>query len=654
MPMRIEQKPILAIVLNRHAGDVALRRAVHAGVDVVALAERGADTDGATDVIEVAENEARVGRAVREAVARDLAWVLVPRGIGTAEYVLSAGVRSVGQHVDASHPGIALLVVSTTADPSRSYRRVLCVVDPAGPATSGVSSLASVALAVRTGAALDVVVLGQDDGSLPTSTADWLDLLPVERRTDLLRLAHQRSRDHGVEVRWLASPHTDPVAAVEDQLAREQYDVIADSLGGHRLRKRIGKNQDIRRLIDDQSHAGVLRHALARDGTDVLAVVDGISLGMMPAPSVRAGAATAATAAAAVAVGTVAAAPSAAAAPVVAPSLATSSLTDAGGPISKDEVDAAAGEASQAKSAADDATKAAAAAEKEVAAAERAVEDAQAVMETAREEAEPAAAELDDARVVMAEANADLQDAEAEQDKLRRVAHSYSITAADVLQQERADRAADEVAEAEAAFVEAQSDEAAAYEEYRAFEEDVLAAEKEFDAADAEARAARAEVAAQATKAKELTAEAEDLSAAAAEVRAAWADQGLHPPATGRVTSPFGPRVHPVTGVYKQHTGTDFSGDDGNYYAVADGTVTYAGYDGAYGYMVKVDHGEIGGHHVESWYAHQPGLGVSVGQSVAKGEVIGTIGNSGYSTGPHAHVELHLDGTPVDLMEHVH
>ena len=86
---------------------------------------------------------------------------------------------------------------------------------------------------------------------------------------------------------------------------------------------------------------------------------------------------------------------------------------------------------------------------------------------------------------------------------------------------------------------------------------------------------------------------------------------------------------------------------------MADGVVTYAGYDGAYGYMVKVDHGIVAGHKTESWYAHQPGLNVSVGQSVSRGEVIGRIGSTGYSTGPHAHVELHLNGQPVDVLAHL-
>lgn len=654
MPARIEQKPVLAIALNRVAGDVALRRALHAGVEVVVLAERGASTEGAAQVIEVGMNEARVGSAVREAVRRDLAWVAVPRSIGTADYLLSAALRSVGRHVDAAHPGVAMMVVSTHASPERDYRRLLGVIDPAGPRTSGVAALASVELAARTGAALDVVVLGHDGGTSPASTEDWLALLPVERRTDLLRRAHLRSRELGVEVAWLPTAQTDPVAAVAEQSSKADYDVVVDSLGGHRLRKRVGKNHDIRRLLADRAHSGVLRAGLDRTDADVLVVVDGVSLGMVPAPVVRASA-TAAGAAAAVAVGTVtAAAPAAAVGPTVAPAVVGSALTDAGGEISKAEVDDAAQQAAAAVKAAEEAQRAAATTEREISTAAERAEQAAEQLDAAVKHAEPTALDLERALEDSAVADAEVRNAKQEQARLAKAAHTYSPTAADVLAQERADEAAETLEAAQEEAAEAVSAAAQAYEEYKVFEQDVLAAEEAFATADEQARAARATFERQAAEAEAATAEAEKREKAAAEIREAWKDQGLHAPATGGVTSPFGPRVHPVTGVYKLHTGTDFEGQDGNYYAMADGTVTYAAYDGAYGYMVKVDHGTLAGHQVESWYAHQPGVSVSVGQKVAKGEVIGRIGNSGYSTGPHAHVELHLDGQPVDLADHLH
>jgi murein DD-endopeptidase MepM/ murein hydrolase activator NlpD len=213
--------------------------------------------------------------------------------------------------------------------------------------------------------------------------------------------------------------------------------------------------------------------------------------------------------------------------------------------------------------------------------------------------------------------------------------------------------AAESAAEAERAAAEAQSQAAKAYGQYQRFAEELAAAEAEFMSADDAARAAAATQQEQADAAAAAKDEAEGLVANASELDQAFLDQGLHAPAQGGITSAFGPRVHPVTGVHKTHTGTDFEGTDGQYYAAADGVVTYAGYDGAYGYTVHVDHGVVAGKHMETWYAHQPGLSVEVGQSVERGQVIGQVGSSGYSTGPHAHVELRLDGNPVDPMTYI-
>lgn len=119
-------------------------------------------------------------------------------------------------------------------------------------------------------------------------------------------------------------------------------------------------------------------------------------------------------------------------------------------------------------------------------------------------------------------------------------------------------------------------------------------------------------------------------------------------PGTGGVTSPFGARRHPILGYVKQHTGVDFGSGDGYIYAADHGVVAEATWNDAYGYLVVIDHGVINGQRVSTLYAHQPGLSVTAGDRVAKGEPIGTVGSTGYSTGPHLHFEVRADGTPVD------
>lgn len=116
-------------------------------------------------------------------------------------------------------------------------------------------------------------------------------------------------------------------------------------------------------------------------------------------------------------------------------------------------------------------------------------------------------------------------------------------------------------------------------------------------------------------------------------------------PVPGPVTSNFGYRIHPIFKVKKLHTGIDLRAAMGDpIKAAAAGTVVQAGWRGGYGKCVVIDHG--GG--LATLYAHQSTILVSVGQVVKRGQVIGKIGSTGYSTGAHLHFEVRVNGTPVD------
>ena len=94
----------------------------------------------------------------------------------------------------------------------------------------------------------------------------------------------------------------------------------------------------------------------------------------------------------------------------------------------------------------------------------------------------------------------------------------------------------------------------------------------------------------------------------------------------------------------------DLAGNQGDpIYAIASGTVTSAYYNEANGYMVALSHG--GGY--GSLYAHMTGLIVSSGQYVSQGEVIGYVGSTGWSTGPHLHFEIHVNGGTVNPMQYI-
>lgn len=121
-------------------------------------------------------------------------------------------------------------------------------------------------------------------------------------------------------------------------------------------------------------------------------------------------------------------------------------------------------------------------------------------------------------------------------------------------------------------------------------------------------------------------------------------------PGYTKLSSTFKMRVHPITGVYKLHTGIDIPAPIGtNFLAANEGIVVKASYNSAYGNMVMVDHG--GG--VSTLYAHGDQIMVTLGQTVKKGDVVLKTGNTGNSTGPHAHFEVRINGTPVDPLPYV-
>ena len=121
-------------------------------------------------------------------------------------------------------------------------------------------------------------------------------------------------------------------------------------------------------------------------------------------------------------------------------------------------------------------------------------------------------------------------------------------------------------------------------------------------------------------------------------------------PSSRYLTSEFGWRLHPIFNTWKYHSGTDIAASHGaNVLACASGTVILSEYYGGYGECIIIDHG--GG--ITSLYGHLSQRLVSVGQEVSGGELIGYIGSTGWSTGPHLHLEFTVNGELVDPMGYV-
>lgn len=121
-------------------------------------------------------------------------------------------------------------------------------------------------------------------------------------------------------------------------------------------------------------------------------------------------------------------------------------------------------------------------------------------------------------------------------------------------------------------------------------------------------------------------------------------------PGYTRITSQFGMRTHPITGIYKLHTGVDIGAPMGTTFVAAnDGVVTKADYNSAYGNMVIIDHG--GG--VTTLYAHGSEILVQVGDTVTQGTPVLSVGSTGYSTGPHAHFEVRINGEYQNPLDYI-
>ncbi len=258
--------------------------------------------------------------------------------------------------------------------------------------------------------------------------------------------------------------------------------------------------------------------------------------------------------------------------------------------------------------------------EAEQAHAERVAEELVAVVETERVDLEERLAELDEARREAEELRAQVE---------VRVA-KWRAVGAEI-------EAADAAIALEIRQLEAEAQRRAQEEEARRMAEEEAARRAAEEAAIAEAEAEETD--------NEETDDADAQDADGPEPPAAGEFVFSHRPVPGVITSPFGDRVHPIFGTVRAHKGIDFDGDRGEpIIAGADGVVLAAGWRNGYGNTVVLSHGNG----FTTLYAHMTDVGVSAGQSVSGGETLGTVGSTGWSTGPHLHLEVRVDGIAVD------
>lgn len=129
---------------------------------------------------------------------------------------------------------------------------------------------------------------------------------------------------------------------------------------------------------------------------------------------------------------------------------------------------------------------------------------------------------------------------------------------------------------------------------------------------------------------------------------------GFIKPVGGPITSPFGYRVHPIFKTRKFHSGIDIGAPmNAPIKASNTGKVIMAGWYGGYGKVVIIDHGVVRGQSITTLYGHMNTISVSQGQQVKQGQIIGRVGTTGYSTGPHCHFEVRVKGQPRNPLNYI-
>ncbi len=129
---------------------------------------------------------------------------------------------------------------------------------------------------------------------------------------------------------------------------------------------------------------------------------------------------------------------------------------------------------------------------------------------------------------------------------------------------------------------------------------------------------------------------------------------GFIKPIQGRITSQFGWRTHPIFNSRSFHSGIDIGGPNlGAIRASNSGKVIYSGWYGGYGKVVIIEHGIVNGKPITTLYAHMSSIAVSNGTKVSKGQVVGYEGTTGYSTGPHCHFEVRVNGQPNNPLNYI-
>lgn len=575
------------------------------------------DRTGIRTAAVVVPDQFTLETAVATAAQEDLFWILAPRNGSDALTRVMAAAVGAARVLDDDHPGFAVGFLDADF---ATATRIGAVADLRDPVTSGLSAWAAAGLALRLGADLDVLVLGADEQDTPPASTE-----EAMGRFEIRGAGWQRTRDavdramsHGVTLRWvpLGSP-SNRAAAILRAIDDRGYDIVVDDLPQINVGPRVGRRRRVQAALTQAGSASTAYRLLRDAPCGVVVVLDAVRMGLVPDELLKTGAA------AALALGVIGASSAAAA--------STGVPLTAAMPQEVSATDAAL--AQVAEPVAFDATVMTAedlAAMRHQLAETGAARDASfAHLVELQAQHGAVSAELAAVQAEQARVGLELEALQAAADEASSASTRMTLTTLGPLSLLPFTPSADEAEESRAAAEDAQ----AALEVVQSYA-DALDAQ----AADLEQRQddlvvgitdVQAALAVQQAQVDVLSQQTADL---------AWTLNPVVIPVAGSdwtITAGFGDRGRHWSAGW--HTGLDFAASTGTpILSAKSGTVVEAGWGGAYGNTIVVQHADG----TSARYAHLQRIDVSVGQTVGVGEQIGTLGSTGNSTGPHLHFEV--------------
>ena len=588
------------------------------------LALAGApDREGATDVVRVKGRKADIKGVVRTLERQQLLTAVVPRSEPDPAVLISDFASAARPLLEQGYPGFAIGFCQTGGP----YRKIAAVTDRSEAMTTGILAGFAVSMAAETGARLDVLVLGADQDELGDDPGQLFDVAENAHFLDRIR---QIVRENDIDIHWIglgSSGDRDQLAI--DAVRNGGYDAVIDDVREINIGPRFGRLERVRRSLTEGSIDTCYR--LLRDAPcDVYVVLDAARMHMFSQQKIIAGAG------AAMMLGTIAVG-------------ATAARGDSDSYMAMQQ----AIEAELEPGAADAVEEALAGVEEESSTAGVEVPEPRVIPGVDQLPAEVTQDQLKAGASALSEAQAGL---DAENQELAQALAAAETTAAAAAaaeaelaaaqsalenvdsRQQVVDRALERAEDGDSSMTEKQRADLEAERDQLNLQEAALqmrlsAAEQAAPAAQEAAQQAAEVAGAQQAVADQVNNEVQQMNALYAE--AEQRVETVLPTENFWISATYGqPGPHWSSGY---HTGLDFAAPEGTpLYAIDDGVVIEAGWGGAYGNYTVIQNSDGTTAH----YAHQASMGVSVGQQVSAGQQIGTLGNTGNSTGPHLHFEI--------------